>query len=224
MIRQFVRSIRRTLLGNPYAVNGYKGYAQADYFDTINIIDSHLSIISKLLEIPLEHEIDIRTKTEFKPYDIEFGISQKKMLRICGRPNHKIDNELRLSGCKVFFYKKRIGDIKLSTQLHFFQDSLFLAKTEFSGRSSNEVLKEKIFNLTLKKYVETEKHLFEETLRLEDYKNNILLMDMKNVCPSITYLSGDKKIIGNVITLISEKRTERASKEQLITDELFKKL
>jgi hypothetical protein len=82
MIRQFVRSIRRTLLGNPYAVNGYKGYAQADYFDTINIIDSHLSIISKLLEIPLEHEIDIRTKTEFKPYDIEFGISQKKMLRI----------------------------------------------------------------------------------------------------------------------------------------------
>jgi hypothetical protein len=224
MIRQLILSIRRTLLGAPYAINGYQGYSPADYFDTINLIDSHLSTISKLLEIPLKYEVNIRTKTEFKPYDIEFGISQKKMLRICGKPNHKIDNELRLSGCKVYFFKKRIGGIKLSTQLHFFQDSLFLAKTEFSGRSSNEGLKEKIFNLTLKKYTETEKHLYKEILSLEDSKNNTLLMDMKNVYPSITYLSGDKETIGKVISLIREKKTERVSKEKLTTDELFKKL
>ncbi len=232
MLEQLIRKIKKLvskkkLYNGHYSYNSnYNGYSWLDYYENINIIDNDLSSLVSLIKPKADQgEISLSKKT-FNPFNIPFDTSYAEALKIAGNPIYLIDNTTKILTCKVIFYKKKIGDIKLTTQLHFFEDSLFLVKTDFSNTHSSESIHTKIAKLTVKKYAEIDINIAPgiQFFHLQDENKSLLTIDLSSVNPSIIYVSGNQELTKKILDIIHVKKVERTSKEKLINDELFNKL
>ncbi len=226
MLQKFIRKVKRLVVrnGNYGNYGNYNGYSWLDYYENLNVIDNRLSALANLLNTSIDASDYISSKRTFKPFGLTFDTSYSSSLKICGKPNYSIDNSVRIETCKVLFYKKRIGNIKLTTQLHFFEEKLFLAKTDFSNTQSNESIHERIAKLALKKYADIDLVSTKPKVILRDENNSELTIDLLSVHPSIVYVSGNKEVSEKILMIINAKKIDRTSKEKLINDELFNRL
>jgi hypothetical protein len=232
MLEQLIRKMKR-LVSKKWTYNSqhkydsnYNGYSWLDYYDNINIIDNHLSSLTNLIKPKVDQSEVLLSKKTFNPFNIPFDITYAEVLKLSGIPNYSIDNTTRMPNSIVIFYKKRIGNIKLTTQLHFFEDKLFLVKTDFSNSHSSESIHVKIAKLTVKKYAEMDLTIAAgmQLIHLQDENKSRLTIDISSVNPSIIYVSGNYELREKILDFINTRKTERTSKEKLINDELFNKL
>jgi hypothetical protein len=223
MFDSLVNKIRKLLGKENYQNAYYNAYSWLDYYDNLNIFDSSLSSLANILSVPNTGSAMVSKKI-FKPFDVPFETTLSEAIKLCGEPNYSIDNSVRIEGCNVIFYKKKIGNIKLTTQLHFFNDKLFLVKTDFSNTHSNSSIHGKITNLTLKKYLDSDITTPDKQVIVKDQNNNYLTIDLLSVNPFIVYVSGSQNLVSKILDIINTRKAERNQKEKLINDELFNKL
>jgi len=157
------------------------------------------------------------TNREIQFKDLEFGISKAQITDLLGNPRYKTKFIVGKNLHKILFYKEKISDFKVITQLHFINDKLFFASYTFKGLSSRA--SQKISSTVYEKYLSVNPSE-NSKLSLIDIDNNRLSI-VANVHLTITYLTGDPLLLKIVDEYSSNETIKVQSKELLQNQELF---
>ncbi len=111
-----------------------------------------------------------------------------------GEPDYILDHEYRIAGHKVYFYKKKVGNLTLLMQFHFIDDVFIVAITKFSSDFLlNNTDKIKLATQILQNYPDTTLQPSQLIIKFQDQQGNILFTE-DNIFYYIHYVSNSKEL------------------------------
>jgi hypothetical protein len=169
--------------------NTNKHRHENSYFNSFNAFP-------KFLNLPLiksDSFIDVPIlKQPIKPYYQEFGIYEKQLLKVIGRPSFRISNYNGIQQYQILFFKHKSSEHKFLLQFHFFKDSLILYAIDYRS-DINETQREVILKNTFEK-LGYQVDVKAEKLVLKDLGDNLIFFN-KSVNLSLVYVSGLPKAV-----------------------------
>ena len=151
--------------------------------------------------------------------ELHFGDKPEIVSSKFGMPRYILEN--RGISSQIFFYKEKINQHLVITQLHFLHEEFFCASYTFRDDNNAErvVIKKMIFE----KYANMNGTTFETCNSLFDNSgNHICIFD--NVFLHILYLWGDEKVKRAVSGSIRSSNFSEATKKEKLKGGLFDKL
>jgi len=122
------------------------------------------------------------------------AITIEEMEAQFGVPTYIFDHEYRIAGHLVYYYKKKVEQLTLLTQLHFINEVFLLAVTKFS---SDYVLgdadKNKLAAQVIKNYPGTTLTPEQHTLKFKDADGHVIFTE-ENVFCFLHYVSNSNRV------------------------------
>jgi len=122
------------------------------------------------------------------------AIAIEEMEAQFGVPTYIFDHEYRIAGHLVYYYKKKVEQLTLLTQLHFINEVFLLAVTKFS---SDYVLgdadKNKLAAQVIKNYPGTTLTPEQHTLKFKDADGHVIFTE-ENVFCYLHYVSNSNRV------------------------------
>ena len=197
----------------PY--NGYDSLDREEYYGRL-VFPQHPSFFNQVFQ-SLNTSLTVGRAVTFR--QLSFGDRPAVAVRELGVPRHVIENQGMSS--EILFYKEKINDLRVITQLHFYRDELFCASYTF--RHENNESRLAIKRMLFEKYAGPDGVALEGHLSLTDgFGNSINIVD--SVFLHILYLWGDEKIQRAVSGYARSIHFAESLKKKKFRDELFGKL
>ncbi|MBN2746606.1 MAG: hypothetical protein JXR34_07745 [Bacteroidales bacterium] len=177
-----------------------------DYYDSINMINDYPTLRGIYNELYANRLTDKITSRNIIPYD--FSINQtrfqeaKKVLN-----KHQYEYHLKLKDKKTTsaFWKFKQGDLKIKSQIHFYDDKLILIKTDIVSHHNNVAMAE-FWDKLKTKYDQEQTN--QERIIFRDNLNNMILMENNWFAISIYYMRPDEAITTRFINSLAPFRRE----------------
>ncbi len=191
--------------------------AKSTYYQSrLNRIDSWEKLYILVFN---ENKFILNTEQSVLFYNIPFGVSQKVIVQKFGNPRHKLDNDSKIKGHEVYFYKFNFYGIVAKCEVHFINKTFFLA-SYFFNRTMDGVSKE-VLDIIVQKYTKDDRFAHENAFQIEDQQKNKLIIE-NDVDYVLTYLSGDANLYASVLNQITEQ-DNRKTQGQLLRKEALRK-
>lgn len=169
---------------------GYSYYSE-NYFLEKNRIKL-TSDVDRVLQMK-QKDIDFVSQTNIAPLSLEFPLSMKDIKGKLGEPDFVLNNQEKISGHEMLFYKIKSWKYKMNYQFHFFNGSLFYVNVEFSNLDfSNLHDRNKILQMVIEKYMEKDcaEYVKQFPVVLSDTEQNKLIIS-RELNVNLHYFSND---------------------------------
>jgi len=143
--------------------------------------------------------------------DIPFNCEAKQIIDRLGKPRYQINNEHKISGHKVFFYRTGLYHFRAICQLHFLHDHFFLGKYTFRNTSPDNI--NNVLSVLQHKYFSSIPH-DNKLSRIKDAEGNAIMLE-KSLHLNVRYVSGNPQY-PQLIQKISNKKRAASVKRQAL--------
>lgn len=174
--------------------------SKKEFYEGRNLLTSSSSFSQLFVNHKLESQ---PSQKNIKFYGLAFGAKTKECRKRLGKPNFIDSRSLVIKGLKTFFYRIQIKGVKCILQVHFYQDQFFFGQMEI--REGNLEIKKQISQLLCQKY-EIESEHWQGAI--VDHEGNQLLIK-EDIIPSISYLTSNQQILGNIKQTLLNKVKEK---------------
>lgn len=170
---------------NRQYVNSYDSLGRNEYYERV-IFPERISLFSDIWKsekkmIPKDLSVAFR--------GLSFGSGPDAVAGVLGQPRFAIENHGMSS--LIYFYKERINNHRIITQIHFWGKEFFYAGYTFRDETDSE--RKLIKKILFEKYAVINNDLAHVQDHLEDRDGNIISVH-DSVNFNIVYLWGDNKI------------------------------
>lgn len=174
--------------------------SKKEFYEGRNLLTSSTSFSQLFVNHKLESQ---PTPKNIKFYGLEFGEKTKECRKKLGKPNFIDSRTFVTKGLKTYFYRLQIKGVKCILQVHFYQDQFFYGQMEI--REGNLEVKKQISQLLCQKYDIESEHW--QGAIVDQEENQLLIKE--DIIPSISYLTGDQQILGEIKKALLKKAQEK---------------
>ena len=189
---------------------------QDDYYRK-RLIDKYETIESLIgnLEKGKYAEKSTRKKIIFRN-EFDFGLTTKEFVQKMGRPTYVVKND-NIEGHSIFLYKVVMGEIKTRCEVHFLNNSFFMANYSFRNISDEDI--KWFFNIIHEKYLDPGTNRY-STMVISDRDENIILLNQQDYSFSISYSNWKNDEITQLKKIVEKLEIERLLKKEEKNTEL----
>lgn len=161
-----------------------QGNARYSYYATLSSIPPQVEEIDKATK-KLESKV-FHSKLFIRPFGCLLGVSRKELTREKGKPRYSIKGDWK--ELETLIYKQKLKSTESIVQLHFYENELFLVKSDFSSATIGvKELSQLVYNSVCKKYLNAEPESSFHSILLQDKRNAKLILLTEGFSPSIYY-------------------------------------
>jgi hypothetical protein len=135
--------------------------------------------------------------------NIPFNCDEKQVINRLGKPRYQIDNEDKITGHKVFFYRTGLYHFRAICQLHFLHNHFFLGKYTFRNTSPDHI--NNVLSVLQQKYFSSTP-CDNKLSRIKDREGNAILLE-KSLHLNVCYVSGNPQYPQLIQNIADQKRT-----------------
>jgi hypothetical protein len=197
-----------------YKFNPYYAKTRSDFYS------EHLfpKDPKRYLDFHTECNSFISTSKVITFKNLHFGESYEKVIASLGQPRFKIENAYSDFAIKVIFYKEEINELRVISQLHFFEGKFFYANYSILNWTNKDLLNYK--GIVLKKYAhENDCPVLDQDkiTGLSDERNNLLLI-FSDIFLHFTYYSNNTFIQDQLKKIEETEFQKKLVKQQIAYD------
>ncbi len=177
-----------------------------EYYDSINLINDYPSLRGIYNELYANRLTDRISSRNIIPYD--FSINQTRFYeakKILNKLKYEYHLKFRDNKTVSVFWKFKQSDLRIKSQIHFYNEKLMLIKTEVISQHNSEEIANFWSNLKTKYGQEK---VNQERIIFRDGLNNMVLMENNWFAISIYYMRPDEPITSLFINSLAPYKRE----------------
>lgn len=212
-------------ISRAFRSKGYNYYTKEEFYDDKNAIGKDFE---SYFEAYQKSKVKaVLTETELMPVNVPLTSHRRQLLRTVGRCKHRIADSGPVKNCETYFYETRMGKFRFTTQLHFYNKTMFFARTDIKAETGMSPKINKTINkLVLKKYLSSDQiDLFEERgFILRDEKGNGMMMKRDLEATRLIYVSGNSALYQTIRDASRDTNRTRERKRSSLLNMIYEKI